>query len=209
MKSIRLITHELIPEASETLLRFDRLEPGEWNIRRGSGRWEFDGPILRGFYEPCPGGPLHGQVFYHRPIAGDVALEFEARLPEGSAHDLIWFFRTALDRKPWGAGWLGCLGGWYGDFAGLERVPDFKPSVVFAWKKIETGRVYHIISGAVGNRVFIAVDGEMILHCTDPEPIAPDQYGHIGFGLYQSGVEYRNVRVFRPELRPVSFGYGS
>jgi len=102
-------------------------------------------------------------------------------------------------REPWGEGWLGCLGGWWANLAGIERMPDMTPSAIAAACPIETGRSYHVVSGTAQGRHFIAVDGRLVL-CFLDERAAPS--GHFGFGVYESCAAYSNLSVYRPFIEP-------
>ena len=201
MAKLNLISHEIDPACAEVLCDLRTTSASEWTIRRGTGRWEIADGVIRGFYTPGSEA-LHGQIFHEKPLTGDVMLEFDARLPAPSRHDLVWLWQTSFESTPWGEGWLGCLGGWYGNYAGIEKLPTFEPSAIFAARPLETDRFYRIVSGSVGGIVFIALDGELLLRFADPHPVSPEKSGHIGFGLYQSNVEYRNIRVLRPHPLP-------
>ena len=201
MKKINLISHEIELAQSEVLHDLRRSSPEQWGLRRGGGRWEVTADGLRAYHMPDD-KMLHGQIFYVEPIVGDVMLEFDARLLPPSSHDLVWLWQTSFEAMPWGEGYLGCLGGWYGDYTGIEKLPTFEPSAIFAAHPLETGRDYRIVSGTVGGIVFIALDGELLLRFADPRPVANSNPGFIGFGFYQSDVEYRNIRISRPRTTP-------
>lgn len=181
---------------SELLYRFDRFEPGDWSITRHPPKWQCDGRRIVG---DCGGIAQHGQVFYREPVDGDVVLSFDAELVAPCDHDLVWFWGVRLDREPWGEGWLGCLGGWWANLAGIERMPDMTPSAIAAACPIETGRSYHVVSGTAQGRHFIAVDGQLVL-CFLDERTAPS--GHFGFGVYESCAAYSNLSVYRPFIEP-------
>ncbi len=204
--SVRLIDREVAPEDSELLFAFDQFTPEDWSIVRGAGEWRMENGSLQGVWHD-DGRGRHGQIFYRYPVAGDILLEFDARLLPPSRHDLIWLWQTSFEEKPWGEGYLGCIGGWYGDYVGIEKLPRFRPSLFGVWRPLVSGETVHVLSGTVGGDAFVALNGELVSFFADPAPPAADKPGYFGFGIYQSAAEYRNLRVYRPKPRPVTVGY--
>lgn len=182
----------------ERLYRFETFDPADWSITRNPPKWSCEGSRIVGDVE---GRPCHGQVFYREPVAGDVVLSFDAELLPPCDHDLVWFWNVHLDRDPWGAGWLGCLGGWWGNLAGIERMPDMDPAAIAAACPITPCRRYHIVSGSAEGRQFIAVDGQLVVYFPDTERPC-DEPGYFGFGVYESCAAYSNLEVYRPRIEP-------
>ena len=188
---------------SEVLRRFDSFDPAEWSIVVGSPKWEVHSDRIVG------GGPdvtTHGQIFCATPVAGDIVMEFDARIIPPCDHDLVWFWNTRLDAKPWGVGYLGCLGGWFSDMAGIEKLPDCGVSAIAPSFRTEPGRTYHIVSGSVGATHFIFVDGALATYFSDTA-YPKDGPGHFGFGIYESWAEYSNLIVYRPFCTPLHPSY--
>ena len=184
-------------DKSELLHEFKTFDPADWTITRNPPKWTVTpGEITGG----GPDEPTHGQVFYKTPVKGDVVLEFDARLVPPSYHDLVWLWNVRLDKEPWGAGYLGCLGGWWGDYAGIEKLPTFEPSAINAWGRIVSGRTYHVVSGSVKGWHFVCVDGKLVTFFADPAVPDPSQPGYFGFGVYESHAAYSNLKVWRPKL---------
>ena len=92
-------------------------------------------------------------------------------------------------------------------YAGIEKLPTFRPNAIGLFQALVPERTYHVVSGSAGGVVFLAVDGELVIYQTDPNPPDPRKPGFFGFGLYQSEVEYRDLKLYRPQLRPVAAGY--
>lgn len=195
MNTVTILDKIIDLNLSEVIYDFKQFVPEDWNIIRHTPKWVVTGDAITG---GGPDEPCHGQIFYKTPVKGEAILEFDAELIAPSYHDLIWWWDTRLDRDPWGDGYLGCLGGWFGNLAGIEKSPTFKPSMISPSFEIEPGRSYHIVSGTCGGVLFIAVDGKMVSFMTDPQPPDPETPGYFGFGVYESHARYRNLKVMRP-----------
>lgn len=192
---IQIIGMDLDVSGSEVIYDFRKFVPEEWNIIRHTPEWIVTSDAITG---GGPDEPCHGQIFYKTPVMGEVILEFDAELVAPSYHDLIWWWDTRLDQDPWGDGYLGCLGGWFNNLAGIEKSPAFKPSAIAPSFEIGPGKKYHIVSGTCGGVQFIAVDGKLVSFMTDPRPPDPSTPGYFGFGVYASHARYSNLKVRRP-----------
>ena len=73
--------------------------------------------------------------------------------------------------------------------------------------RAEMGREYHIQTGIVGNTCFLAVDGEIVVTMSDPDPINDPNCGRVGLGVYYSWVEFRKFRLYRAVVHPVAREY--
>ena len=104
---------------SKLLYKFNTFDPKEWTIVKGSPKWSVG---RRSIVGGSPDEPTHGQIFFRKPVKGDVVLEFDARTIAPSYHDIVWLWGARFDEEPWNAGFLGCLGGWWDDLAGIESL---------------------------------------------------------------------------------------
>jgi len=193
-KKFTVLTKELDLAKSEVLYRFETFDPKDWTIVRGTPKWTVSPKCVTG---GSPAEPTHGQVFFKTPVKGDVVLEFDARIVPPSYHDLVWMWNVDFRKKPWGAGYLGCLGGWWSDMAGIEKLPDFLVSGIAPSFKTKPGKTYHIVSGSLGASHFIFVDGKLVTYFADKN-YPKGRAGHFGFGVYESMAEYSNLTVYRP-----------
>lgn len=202
-KEFTIICKKLCLASSEVLYRFDSFDAADWTIVRGTPQWKvLKDKIVGG----GPDEPTHGQIFFRKPVEGDVVLEFDARIVPPSYHDLVWFWNVDFDAKPWGAGYLGCLGGWWSDLAGIEKLPDYTVSSIAPSFRTEPGRTYHIVSGSIDGSHFIIVDGKLVSYFADGA-YPKGRAGYFGFGIYESMAEYSNLTVYRPSWTQINQKY--
>ncbi|MCQ2379385.1 MAG: hypothetical protein MJ025_00450 [Victivallaceae bacterium] len=211
-QDIVIIDRRIRFDKSELLMEFNGFDLADWpHVWRTPGWRVEDNRLVGGSADE----DTYGEIFYKTPIQGDVVLEFDAEILAPSYHDMVWFWNTRLyfgeeQRKHpeiWGEGYLGCLGGWYGDLAGIERLPGYRPSVIAPSCPVEPGRSYHIVSGGCGARQFIVIDGRLVTFFTDPQTPDPSEPGFIGFGIFESCVAYSNLKVWRPYVENVPLKY--
>ena len=196
---IIVIGNTLRLSESELLYSFDTFDPADWTIVKHAPKWTVEHDRISG---GGPDEPTHGQIFFKTPVKGDVVLEFDARILPPSYHDIVWFWNTRFGTEPWSAGYLGCLGGWYADMAGIEKLPDYVPSAIAPSFPTEPGRTYHIVSGSLGHEHFIAVDGKLVTYFSDRAVPDPNEPGYFGFGIFESHAEYSHLKVYRPHAVP-------
>ncbi len=142
----------------------------------------------------------HGQIFSKQQFGSDILMEFTASTVPPSDHDIIWWWGVTLNKEKssWENGYLGALGGWWSNQAGIEKISGEK---VYMAKtplfKLESGKEYKIQCGMVDNTAFFFVDRQLIMEFIDPNPLVGDASGHIGFGVYQSHIRIKNLRVYK------------
>ena len=205
---IIVIGNTLRLSESELLYSFDTFNPADWTIVKHAPKWTVAHDRITG---GGPDEPTHGQIFFKTPVKGDVVLEFDARILPPSYHDIVWFWNTRFGTEPWSAGYLGCLGGWYADMAGIEKLPDYVPSAIAPSFPTEPGRTYHIVSGSLGHEHFIADDGKLVTYFSDRAVPDPNEPGYFGFGIFESHAEYSHLKVYRPHAvpRPLVYAPGT
>ena len=192
----------------ELIRSFDRFDPADWTIVKHTPKWTVAPERISG---GGPDEPHHGQIFCKTPVTGDVVMEFDARIVPPSYHDIVWFWNVRFGAEPWSAGYLGCLGGWYADMAGIEKLPDYRPSAIAPSFPTEPGRWYRIVSGSIGFEHFIAVDGALVTYFADEDVPDPSEPGYFGFGIFESHAEFANLKVYRPRAatRPLVYAPGT
>lgn len=194
-REFTMVCKKLDLARSKVLYRFDQFRPQDWTMVKGTPKWRVSGKKIAG---GAPDESTHGQIFFKKPVKGDVVLEFDARIVPPSYHDLVWFWNTDFEGEPWGEGYLGCLGGWWSDMAGIEKLPDYLVSAIAPSFRTEPGKKYHVISGSMGASHFIIVNGKLVTYFADKNIPDPSRPGYFGFGIYESAAEYSNLTVYRP-----------
>ncbi len=198
---------------------FSKMEPGELLFHDGftdpdiSKRWEVTGGdwkcgngICTGVYRENGGG----LIYTLKQFPGDVMLDFYGTILAPCNNDLNFSYRArGWDYKNNDAdvGYISGLNGWYLNYAGIERYPELKIHAFCDTFKAESGREYHIQAGIVGTDCFLAVDGQMIVNLTDPDPISAPDCNRVGLGTYCSQIQFRDFKVYRPKLEYVYMEY--
>ena len=206
MAVINVLYKDLDLSKSELLYDFKTFDATDWQTTRNCPNWQVTEEAITGNV-PENSSFRHGQIFYKTPVAGDIVLEFDARLIPPSYHDFVWLWNTKLEKDNFGSGYLGCLGGWFNNLAGIEKLPNYDSVAISPSFEVVPGQSYHIVSGRSGNLHFITVDGKMVTYFSDPASPAQDELGYFGFGVYQSNVEYRNLKVYRPYCTSHQWSY--
>ncbi len=147
----------------------------------------------------------HGQLFTRQRFSGDILMEFTAATIPPSDHDIIWWLGVKLNKEKssWDHGYLGALGGWWSNQAGLEKIEGKN---VYMLKtplfKLIPGKEYKIQCGMINETAFFFVDGQLIIEFIDSDPLIKKSPGHIGFGVYQSHIRIKNLKVYK--IKPLS-----
>lgn len=191
----QILCKKLDLASSEVLYRFDSFDQADWKKVCGTPKWKVSQSRITG---GSPDEPTHGQIFFRRPVKGDVVMEFDAVIVPPSYHDIVWFWNVDFSAKPWGGGYLGCLGGWWNDMAGIEKLPDYTVSAIAPSFRTKPGVRYHVVSGSIGGSHFIIVNGRLVTYFADAD-YPKDRPGRFGFGIYESMAEYSNLVVYRPK----------
>lgn len=212
MKYLEVLGKTIALEESELLLEEDFLSEetfsNDW-IEVGSAVWAIKNGVLEGQWEK-DADLRHGQIFSRKQFQGDILMEFDARTVPPSDHDIIWWWGTTLNEEEshWKSGYLAGLGGWWTNKTGVEKIEgDNAFMAMTPLFKLEPGKTYRIQSGMIGQNVFLFVDGQLVMEFNDPGPLAKETPGRIGFGIFQSHVEYSNLKVYAPKWSSVACIY--
>lgn len=194
-------------EAGELLFHDDFTDPDlekRWEIT--GGEWKCENGICTGVYRINGGG----LIYTHEQIPGDIMLDFYGRIIPPCSNDLNFTYRA----KGWDyaandadTGYISGLNGWYLNRAGIEKYKELKLQALCEHFKIESGKEYHIQAGIVGSTCFLAVDGEMVVTLSDPDPISDPDCNRVGLGTYCSQIEFRDFKVYRPVVKHVPMRY--
>jgi 3-keto-disaccharide hydrolase len=199
-------------EQSELLFQddFASSETREQNwLEVGDAAWAIEDGVLEGKWRDDR-ELRHGQIFTRKEFSGDILITFDAQTVPPSDHDIIWWWGVKLnqDNRNWEHGYLGAIGGWWSNQAGIEKIEG--RSVYMAKTplfKLEAGKQYKIQCGTAGNTLFFFANGELIMEFVDPKPFTQNTPGRIGFGIYQSHIKFSNLKVYAPnwETRKVTY----
>ena len=85
------------------------------------------------------------------------------------------------------------LGGWGNTMSGVERAPKYRWKALTGLFTIEPHRKYHVVAAMFGSKFYLFVDGKLIVHARDPNPIKAE--GQFAFHVYKSKVLYSNLRI--------------
>lgn len=194
-------------EYGELLLEdnFDGTEPIENKWEIGGGEWVKSNGLLRGEIRENRGGLIYSR----QNISGDLIMDFTGKLIPPCDNDLNFTFRASgwnHEKNNAGKGYIGGLNGWWTSLTGLEKYPGCNLMALSGFCAVP-GKEYHIQTGIVGSHCFLFVDGNLITLMSDPSPITDENCGKIGFGVYCSKAEYKNIKVFRPIVHRVERQY--
>ncbi|MEG1752390.1 MAG: hypothetical protein RR234_00615 [Christensenella sp.] len=176
----------------------------DWELSRGD--WHAENNILTGRY-PENGGAL---IYSLRQFPGDVMIDFFGMLIPPCNNDLNFTFRARGWNKANNdadTSYVAGLNGWWLGRAGIEHYPECTAQALCTNFTAEAGQEYHIQAGIIGNRCFIAVDGQVIIELADTNPIDAADCARVGLGVYASQVAFRDFCVYRPKVEPLSLEY--
>ena len=161
-----------------------------------SGEWRVNDGWLEGKMEKSAGG----LIYTNQSFNFDIVMDFEGRTVPPSCNDLNFSWNTEgwnYEGDDAGIGYIAGIGGWYDNKTGIEHYPECKVHSLTQAFQLESGRLYHIQAGSIGNHCFMFVDGKPVIEMFDPAPIDPQKYGRVGLGVYSSHVQFRNLKVYQ------------
>ena len=170
---------------------------GEWTVKDG---------VLEGIYRENAGG----LIYTTRLFPGDIMLDYYGLLVAPCCNDLNFTFRAiGWDYKTGdaGVGYIGGLGGWWKNRAGIEKYPECRLQALTELFPAESEREYHIQTGIADDFIFLAVDGKMIVTLRDPEPITAAECMRVGLGTYCSHARFRDFKIYRAVVSEKDLSY--
>lgn len=175
-----------------------------WEI--SGGEWHAKDGILDGLFR----GNAGGLIYSNEQIPGDIIMDFYGRMVSPCNNDLNFAFRAKgwdYEKGDADVSYIAGLNGWWKNRAGIENYPECKTFALNGSFVAESDRDYHIQAGIVGSYSFLAVDGELIVLLSDPDPIEQEGCFRIGLGTYCSHVQFRDLKVYRADSRVVELSY--
>jgi len=174
-----------------------------WEV--SGGEWEAKDGVLTGVFRGNGGGLIYSL----RQYPGDVMLDYYGRMLSPCDNDLNFSFRADgwdYEKNDASIGYIGGLNGWWTSQAGLEKYPGCRLQALCGFNA-EADRWYHIQTGIVGSTCFLAVDGELIVTLSDPDPITDPKCARVGLGTYCSQIQVRDFKLYRPVVEQVERSY--
>ena len=174
-----------------------------WEIT--GGEWEAKDGVLTGKFRGNGGGLIYSKKQY----PGDIIMDFYGTMIPPCDNDLNFTFRADgwdYEHNDASIGYVGGLNGWWTKQAGLEKYPTLALTALSGFRG-EAGREYHIQTGIVGSTCFLAVDGEIQVVLTDPDPITAANCARVGLGTYCSQIAFRKFRLYRAVKTDVPRAY--
>ena len=174
-----------------------------WEVT--GGQWEAKDGILIGRYRGNGGGLIYSR----QQFPGDILLDFYGTMLSPCDNDLNFTFRADgwdYQKNDASVGYIGGLNGWWTKQAGIERYPSCELHAMSGFRGV-SGKEYHIQTGIIGKRCFLAVDGEVVVELGDPDPIHDPKCNRVGLGTYCSQIAFRDFKVYRPVVTPVDRTY--
>lgn len=178
----------------------------EQDFEISGGLWEAKDGWLIGETRRDGAGILYSRASYE----GDVLLDFMAETVPPCANDLNFTWKTSgwnYEKDDADRGYVGGLGGWWLDRAGIEKYPDCVPFVSTGLCPLEEGVRYHIQAGSVSGHCFIYVNGSLVVEMIDPYPETLDGCGRFGLGTFASKIRFTDLKVYRPYVENTDFSY--
>lgn len=174
-----------------------------WEV--SDGEWSAEDGVLTGLYRGNGGGLIYSKEQY----PGDIMLDYYGKMLSPCNNDLNFTFRADgwdYENHDASIGYIGGLNGWWVGHAGLEKYPGCYLQALSGFHA-ESDREYHIQTGIVDSTCFLAVDGQLLVTLSDPDPITDPNCARVGLGTYCSKIQVRQFRVYRPKVERVDRFY--
>lgn len=146
----------------------------------GQWRAEADGWIV-GETKRDGAGILYSRASYE----GDILLDFIAQPVPPCCNDLNFAWKASgwnYEKDDADKGYIGGLGGWWLNRAGIEKYPGCVPFVSTSLYPLEAAKTYHIQVGSVGGHCFLFANGALVVEMIDPQPQTLDGCGPVRAG---------------------------
>ena len=194
---LRIKRIDIIEEKCELLYKADfTKEAFERDFEISGGAWCAKDGVLVGYMKEDGGG----LIYSNKHFLGDIMIDFYGKILSPYDNDLNFTFcangwnyekGTPLD------GYVGSIQGWWIGKSGIEKYPlDSCVEALAMIPNFESEREYHIQAGKIGKRLFLFVDGKLVVELLDKNPIT--DFGRVGLGVYASKIQFRDFKVLKP-----------
>ena len=203
---LRIREIDIIEEKSELLYKADVTQESlEKDFEISGGTWTAKDGVVVGYMKEDGGGLIYSRKHY----LGDIMLDFYGKALPPYDNDINFTFcANGWDHakgEPFDS-YVGGLQGWWLGKSGIEKYPlSSNVDALAVFKEFDKTKEYHIQTGRVGKRLFLFVDGELIVELADNNPI--EKYGRVGLGVYASKIQFRDFKVFKPYTVPFNTSY--
>ncbi len=203
--------HHLRRQRESALRRLDELErrhlrgeDREWVLQLEADlsdprQWRFNECKVRvtdGALQIASGQPAI--AVYRRGLAGEIRLEFEARVLGEPLNDIACFFlapKDELPRQMIERGYQFKYGAYNNTIDLLIRAGQrlwAKPD-----RPLTTERWYHVEVQRISGVIACKIDGEVLCAVEDPAPLAGSLFDRFGLIAWESTLQIRSLRAYR------------
>lgn len=174
-----------------------------WQIYNGN--WKLEDSWLT--------GENHGDypefIMSKEKYPGNIMLDFEARTVAPCDNDINFLWNSSMyeDKKDLAESYIGSIGGWWEGKAGLEKSPSYDLYTATSLFKIEPGKTYRIQAGSIDGHMFLFIDGKLVIETIDRKPIDSSIHARVGFDVYASHVQIRNLVIRQISWKPLNLSY--
>jgi hypothetical protein len=203
---LRIKRLDIIEEKCELLYKADFTQENfEKDFEIARGTWTAKDGLLVGYMEEDGGG----LVYSYKHFLGDVMIDFYGKILAPYDNDMNFTFCSDgwnYEKGKPNDGYVGGLQGWWIGKCGIEKYPlDSNVEALAMLKDFDKDKEYHVQAGRIGKRLFLFVDGELIVELLDTNPL--EKCGRVGLGVYASKIQFRDFKVFKPYTVPFDASY--
>lgn len=165
-----------------------------WKIY--SGDWSIEGEWLTGKNPDDSAGFIISKEKY----PGNIILDFEARTVPPCDNDINFLWNTSMieETGELGSSYIGSIAGWWEGKTGIEKSPEYNIYAATSDFKLFPGETYHIQAGSIDGHCFMFINGKLIIELIDFKPIDYQKHCNVGFDVWASYVQLRNLTIRKP-----------
>jgi hypothetical protein len=200
-KNMDLLGKRILYKQSEIVYN-DLLEAGginKWNVYHS--KWHYTNHELTG----CNSINRQGMCILKERFPYEIMLEFKARTIEPCSHGIgfMWNGCFESDTQKRGPAYLGVLQGWWRGKIGFEKSPEHKLIACRPWYDFVAGKEYLVQAGTIHGHCFIFVDNQLMIELMDPAPIDYMKSNQIGFEVFSSQVQIKDIMIRKIRWEPL------
>lgn len=184
------------PFNADTIKKYWQIYNGEWQLEDG---W------LTG-QNP---GDYAEFIMSKEKYPGNIMLDFEARTVAPCKNDINFLWHSSMyeDKKDLAESYIASVAGWWEGKTGLEKSPTYDFYSATSLFPLVPGKAYHIQGGSIDGQLFIFIDGKLVIEAVDKNPIDSALHSRVGFDVYASNVQFRNLVIRQIDWKPLHLSY--